>query len=300
MEETTRAAMEDREPGDESGQICRDSSPEKGSPHDVAPVTTADTAPGTEGAGTEDAAGRDARRAAASTGRPKGTGSQGTAERPRRSSSGSLSPTPVRERPARTSEPAAEPGRFGRATRSTADALGRFGRSRRALPVTLAAVTVVCLLLAGLAFSSGRLAWTDGPVANQAVIDVGGTAEVVGQTRESLEKIFSYDFTSLDDSVEAARTMSTGAFTDQYLSVFDQTIRTPATQQQLRQTATVVNIGVNSIRDGRAEVMALVQFNAERTSTGQSTNAPALLRVGMDRVDGRWKLAELTPLTAAS
>lgn len=176
-------------------------------------------------------------------------------------------------------------------------ALTRFGASK-ALPVTLVAVIVVCLVLAGLAFWQGRQAWTSGPVSNQAVVDVGGTAELVGQSRESIEKIFSYDFSRLDDSVEAARTMSTGQFTDRYLSVFDQTIRTPAQQQQLRQTATVQNIGVVSMRDDRATVMALTQFSAQRTTTGQSTNAPGLLRLEMERVDGRWKLAELTPLTA--
>jgi Mce-associated membrane protein len=178
-------------------------------------------------------------------------------------------------------------------------ALTRFGGSK-ALPITLVAVIVVCLVLAGLAFWQGRQAWTSGPVSNQAVVDVGGTAELVGQSRESIEKIFSYDFTRLDDSVEAARTMSTGQFTDRYLSVFDQTIRTPAQQQQLRQTATVQNIGVVSMRDDRATVMALTQFSAQRTTTGQSTNAPGLLRLEMERVDGRWKLAELTPLTANS
>jgi Mce-associated membrane protein len=199
-------------------------------------------------------------------------------------------PTRVR---GRTPEADGAPHRFERQRA----ALTRFGGSK-ALPVTLVAVIVVCLALAGLAFWQGRQAWTSGPVSNQAVVDVGGTAELVGQSRESIEKIFSYDFTRLDDSVEAARSMSTGQFTDRYLSVFDQTIRTPAQQQQLRQTATVQNIGVVSMRDDRATVMALTQFSAQRTTTGQSTNAPGLLRLEMERVDGRWKLAELTPLTA--
>ena len=199
-------------------------------------------------------------------------------------------PTRVR---GRKPESDGAPRRFER-QRAT---LTRFGGSK-ALPITLVAVIVVCLVLAGLAFWQGRQAWTSGPVSNQAVVDVGGTAELVGQSRESIEKIFSYDFTRLDDSVEAARTMSTGQFTDRYLSVFDQTIRTPAQQQQLRQTATVQNIGVVSMRDDRATVMALTQFSAQRTTTGQSTNAPGLLRLEMERVDGRWKLAELTPLTA--
>ncbi len=221
---------------------------------------------------------------------------------------------PTTVRPGRQDEDAAaSPTRAGRPTRMRGRtpesdgasrrfegqraALTRFGGSK-ALPITLVAVIVVCLVLAGLAFWQGRQAWTSGPVSNQAVVDVGGTAELVGQSRESIEKIFSYDFTRLDDSVEAARTMSTGQFTDRYLSVFDQTIRTPAQQQQLRQTATVQNIGVVSMRDDRATVMALTQFSAQRTTTGQSTNAPGLLRLEMERADGRWKLAELTPLTA--
>ncbi|WP_285648711.1 hypothetical protein [Actinomycetospora sp. NBRC 106375] len=220
-----------------------------------------------------------------------------TTERPRRAAD-DIAASPTRTaRPVRTggrkTEPEAAPSRLD----GVRERLRTFGDSR-ALPVTLVAVIVVCLVLAGLAFWQGRQAWTSGPVSNQATVDVGGTAELVGQSRESIEKIFSYDFSKLDDSVDAARQMSTGQFTDRYLSVFDQTIRQPAQQQQLRQTATVVNIGVVSMNGDRAEVMALTQFSAQRTTTGQSTNAPGLLRLQMERVDGRWKLAELTPLTA--
>ncbi|MEJ2862903.1 hypothetical protein [Actinomycetospora flava] len=193
----------------------------------------------------------------------------------------------------RTAPAQARPQRFVRQR----EALGRFAGSR-ALPITLVVAIVVCLVLGGLAFWKGREAWTTGPVSNQAVIDVGGTAELVGQSREAIEKIFSYDFSRLDDSADAARTMSTGQFADRYMSVFDQTIRQPAQQQQLRQTATVVNIGVTTLDGDRATLMALTQFSAQRTTTGQSTNAPGLLRLDMERVDGRWKLAELTPLTA--
>ncbi|MDD7926061.1 hypothetical protein [Actinomycetospora chibensis] len=268
-----------------------ETSPEESS--EDATVDAAEGEPTTDGAATT-----------VTTPRPKG-------RRTTRMTPRADAPTTVR--PGRDEDPAASPTRTARPTRVRGRtpesdgaprrferqraALTRFGGSK-ALPAPLVAVIVVCLVLAGLAFWQGRQAWTSGPVSNQAVVDVGGTAELVGQSRESIEKIFSYDFTRLDDSVEAARTMSTGQFTDRYLSVFDQTIRTPAQQQQLRQTATVQNIGVVSMRDDRATVMALTQFSAQRTTTGQSTNAPGLLRLEMERVDGRWKLAELTPLTA--
>ncbi|WP_345419224.1 hypothetical protein [Actinomycetospora chlora] len=235
------------------------------------------------------------------TGMTPRPGGAPTTERPGRRDRGGDTASPTRaSRPVRTggrramAEPEAAPQRRFAKGR---DALSRFAGSR-ALPITLVVVIVVCLAVAGLAFWQGRKAWTDGPVSNQAVVDVGGTAELVGQSREAIEKIFSYDFTRLDDSAEAARTMSTGDFTNRYMAVFDQTIRQPALQQQLKQSATVVNIGVVSMRGDRAEVMALTQFSAQRTTTGQSTNAPGLLRLDMQRVDGRWKLAELTPLTA--
>ncbi|PVZ10233.1 hypothetical protein [Actinomycetospora cinnamomea] len=265
-------------------------------------ATPADTTPATDAVVDGEAPATTATTAAPTRKRKRGAGMTPRPEaataptRERRDTSDASAPTRT-AKPSRTggrrTEPEAAPGRLDRARA----VLVRFGRSR-ALPVTLVVVTVVCLVLGGLAFWQGREAWTEGPVANEAVVDISGTAELVGQSREAVERIFSYDFTRLDDSVDAARTMSTNPFTDRYLQVFDQTIRVPAQQQQLTQTATVVNIGVMRMQDDRAEVMALAQFSAQRTTTGQSTNAPGLLRLQMERIDGRWKLAELTPLTA--
>lgn len=201
-------------------------------------------------------------------------------------------------RTGRATESVGEPGRLRRLATTAAGPFRRLGRSRVGLPVTLAVVVVVCGLLAGLAAWSGHRAWTDGPVANSAVTDVGGTAELVGQAREGVEKVFSYDFAKLDDSPAAAREFGTAEFPSQYQQVFDQTIRPQAVPQQLRQTATVLNLGVRSINGDTARVMALVQFHAERATTKQSTDAPGLLALDMQRVDGRWKLAKLTPLTA--
>ncbi|MDD7931308.1 hypothetical protein [Actinomycetospora straminea] len=267
----------------------------------TADATAADEATDADAETTE--AGDTAKVAATTVTTPRPKARRGTTRMTPRADAG----TATKERPAgdvaaltRAAKPtrtggkgAGSPSRFARERA----ALTRFGASR-ALPVVLVVVTVLCLALGGLAFWQGRQAWTSGPVSNQAVVDVGGTAELVGQSREAIEKIFSYDFSRLDDSADAARTMSTGQFSQRYMAVFDQTIRQPAQQQQLKQTATVVNIGVTQMRDDRATVMALTQFSAQRTTTGQSTNAPGLLRLEMERVDGRWKLAELTPLTA--
>jgi Mce-associated membrane protein len=222
---------------------------------------------------------------------------------PARTDGGSRSGTALLERPAaprRSGEPATQTsppgGRLAGALSGAGAPFRRLGANPRMLQTAMGAVIVVCLVLAGLAFWQGREAWTQGPVANQAVVDVGGTAEVVGQTRQGIEQILSYDFTKLDDSVNAAKTQSTGAFTSQYLSVFEQTIRGPATQQKLRQTASVLNIGVKQLSADHATLMALVQFTAERTTNQQTTNAPGLLNVEVVRQDGRWKISAINPM----
>lgn len=220
-----------------------------------------------------------------------------------RTEGGSRSGTALLERPApprRDGSPATQTsprgGRLAGALSGVAAPFRRLGGNPRMLQAVMGAVIVVCLVLAGLAFWQGREAWSQGPVANQAVVDVGGTAQVVGQTRQGIEQILSYDYTKLDDSVNAAKTQSTGAFTSQYLSVFEQTIRGPATQQKLRQTASVLNIGVKQLSGDHATLMALVQFTAERTTNQQTTNAPGLLNVEVLRQDGQWKISALNPM----
>lgn len=216
---------------------------------------------------------------------------------------GARAGTALLDRPERpqTGRPASkgEPERPSRRSRIAAAITRPFAAAAnpRRLTIVLAVALVVCLALAALAFFAARSDRAEGaPYANQAVVDVGGTAEVVGQTRQALEQILSYDFTKLDDSVNAAKSQSVSPFSSQYLQVFEQTIRGPAQEQKLRQTASVLNIGVQQLSGDRASVMVLVQFTAQRTTNQQTTNAPGLLKAEMVRQDGRWKLSELKPM----
>ncbi|MEJ2868369.1 hypothetical protein WCD74_11360 [Actinomycetospora sp. OC33-EN08] len=204
-----------------------------------------------------------------------------------------------RPAPARPSRPGTEagPSRLARALASTTRPVAALGATPKRLVTTLVVVLVLSLGLGTWALVAALADRAEGtPYANQAVVDVGGTAEVVGQSRTAIEQILSYDFTKLDDSVNAVRTQATGEFGSQYLAVFEQTIRRPATDQKLRQTASVLNIGVQQLSGDRATLLALVQFTAERTTNGQTTNAPGLLTVQVVKEDGRWKLSELTPV----
>ena len=294
--------VEDTASGTPTGTAVAEPADRASADHATADETP--VAPRSDDAGSSSAASTDAapaERPAPSSKRrsQRDTGQAG----PARTDGGSRSGTALLERPAaprRSGEPATETsprgGRLAGALSGAGAPFRRAGANPRMLQTVMGAVIVVCLVLAGLAFWQGREAWTQGPVANQAVVDVGGTAEVVGQTRQGIEQILSYDYTKLDDSVNAAKTQSTGAFTSQYLSVFEQTIRGPATQQKLRQTASVLNLGVKQLSADHATMMALVQFTAERTTNQQTTNAPGLLNVEVVRQDGRWKISALNPM----
>ncbi|WP_018330899.1 hypothetical protein [Actinomycetospora chiangmaiensis] len=205
-----------------------------------------------------------------------------------------------RPAPARATRDRSEPARESRVARIAAAVtrpVAKLGANPRRLITVLVVVLVLSLGLGTWAFLAARSDRADGTsYGNEAVVNVGGTAEVVGQTRQAMEQILSYDFTKLDDSVNAAKSQATGSFASEYLSVFEQTIRQPATDQKLRQTATVLNIGVQQLSSDHATLMALVQFTAERTTNGQTTNAPGLLTVQVVKEDGRWKISELKPV----
>lgn len=205
-------------------------------------------------------------------------------------------PTPGRQ--TRTApEESAGGSRVGRIAAAVTRPVAGLGANPRRLITVLAVVLVLSLGLGTWAFLAARSDRAEGSAyANEAVVNVAGTAEVVGQTRQAIEQVLSYDFTKLDDSVNAAKSQATGTFASEYLSVFEQTIRKPATDQKLRQTATVLNIGVQQLTSDRATLLALVQFTAERTTNGQTTNAPGLLTVQVVKEDGRWKISELKPV----
>jgi Mce-associated membrane protein len=299
--ESTRPHDDEADEPDTTLDTAAPESSDEAAPGEIASDdAAADEAPADGDAPDEAASGEEEAPAAAAK---APTSKAGRTQRAAGTASGSRSGTALLDRPEperapREKAPSAKPDAAPRRRRlaGLTAPFERLAGKPRTLQTVLAAVIVVCLVLGGLAFWAGHREWTEGPVSNGAVVDVGGTAEVVGQTRQAMEQILSYDFTKLDDSVNAAKSQSTGAFQSQYLQVFEQTIRGPATQQKLRQTASVLNIGVQQLSSDHATLMALVQFTAERTTNQQTTNAPGLLTVQMVREDGRWKISELKPM----
>jgi Mce-associated membrane protein len=157
-------------------------------------------------------------------------------------------------------------------------------RSGLALPIAL---VVVAALLIGLGVWFQRQA---GEVRyNQALVDSAGTTEVAGQAREAVEKAFSYNFADVSATEKAANELLVGKAKCQYNAIFGP-VRTLAPEQKLVVTVKAVSSGVTELDGDRATVLLFLDQVTTRTTDNQSGGGIAMMRVGAQRVDGRWRV----------
>jgi Mce-associated membrane protein len=160
--------------------------------------------------------------------------------------------------------------------------------------------TIVLLLVLATGFTAAAVAFhaqaaraAAGAADNRAVVDTAATAEIVGQVSKAVETVLSYDYTRLDDSERAAAAVITGKYRDEFARTFAD-VRRSAPEQKLVLTTTVLLAGVTVLTGERAEVIATMDLAAVRDTTPY--NSPGRVRVVAARVDGRWKIAEMTLL----
>ncbi len=170
------------------------------------------------------------------------------------------------------------------ADHSAAHTADRTDRHGLLLPIAL---VVLAGLLVGLGLWFRHQA---GDVRyNQALVDSAGTTEVAGQTREAVEKAFSYNFADVGATEKAANELLVGKAQCQYNAIFDP-VRKLAPEQKLVVTVKAVSTGVTSLDDDRATVLLFLDQVALRTTDNQSSGGIAMMRVGAQKVDGRWKV----------
>lgn len=125
---------------------------------------------------------------------------------------------------------------------------------------------------------------------NDALVDVSETNQVVSQISDALEKVYTYNFSRLDENEQASRSVITGDFVQEFDTLFKQ-VRDLAPQQQAVVSATVTAAGVQMLDGGWANVVAFADQRAARGSDGQQAIAPLRLIVRAHKVDGTWKIA---------
>ena len=170
--------------------------------------------------------------------------------------------------------------------------------SRRLTGVaTLVALVAAVVLILGLAaWFRGEANQLAGSAAasNDALVDAGTTAQVSGQVREAVHRVFSYDFARLDDNERAAAEVITGSFVPTFHQQFAR-VRQLAPPQQAVVMATVPALAVKVLDGDRAIVVVFIDQRANRSGQAQPLLAAGRLTVAAQRVNGSWKIADVEP-----
>ncbi|HEX2075154.1 MAG TPA: hypothetical protein VHF92_15325 [Geodermatophilus sp.] len=198
---------------------------------------------------------------------------------------------------ARRSRPAA-----GRAAAPAAgDGAGR--RRRRAVPV----LVVLCLVTAGLA---GLVLWQR---ADREYVD----PSIFDATRGSVEALYAYDYQDSEGSVQRKLDVLTGDLREQYATDLSQG-GIIDTYEQVSATTRyeVLDIGLQQVNDSQdaATLVVFGQYVVESVNSGTqpapegsecqvtpegAQSCTQTVQVQILRVDGEWKVSDLTLLTTS-
>ncbi len=158
-------------------------------------------------------------------------------------------------------------------------------------------------LVAVLVLAGGLAAWFRGEAnqlldsaarSNSAVLDVAATAQISGQVRDAVERVFSYDFARLDDNERAAAAVITGQFARDYPQQFAK-VRELAPGQQAVVVASVPALAVKVLDGDRAIVVVFIDQQANRGGQARPLVAAGRLSVTAQRVGGGWRIADVEP-----
>jgi Mce-associated membrane protein len=210
----------------------------------------------------------------------------------------------AQEKPAPTESIAGRPTSGKPAAGKPADAKSTAGKPADAKPAadparvrTLIVVGVVAvLLLAGavLLFIGYHTARTTGALGNDAVVDASATAEVVGDVTAAVKTVYSYDYKTLDRNEADAKTVITGEFAGEFDRVFAPLKQLAPKEQAVLVTA-VPAAGVTQLNGDHARLLMMVDQKGTRAGGQALPGSSARLAVEAARVDGRWKIAKVTP-----
>ena len=173
-----------------------------------------------------------------------------------------------------------------------------------------AAVLVLALLCALAAAGVGVLLWQR---LNPAYVD----SSVFAATRSGIEDLYAYDYQKSEESIEGKLAVLTGELREQYerdlsqggiLDTYEQVSATTSYE--------VVDVGLQQINEAQdtATLVVFGQYIVQSATSGQepapegseclvtsegAQSCTQTVQVGVVRVDGEWKIDELTLLTTS-
>lgn len=180
-------------------------------------------------------------------------------------------------------------GRVDEAANGAGDpAMRPVRRARLSGAVAFWVLPVLAMLLASAA---GYLKYYESSIGEHQVVQ----REVVQSATDGAVALLSYRPDTVETDLEAAKSRLTGDFLDAYTSLTRDVVIPGAKQKQISAKATVPAASLTSATENRAVVLLFVN---QAVVVGQDppTDTASSVRVTLDKVDGRWLIAQFDPV----
>lgn len=161
-------------------------------------------------------------------------------------------------------------------------------RSRRRVLALGCSAFILCALLAIGAVLFGKVRDMETTAKSRA--------EAVAAARDLLPKVLSYSYDTLDASLTGATDALTGDFKSDFQQLVDSAVRPSAADRKIVTTTAVQDASVVDADQSHATVLAFI--NQSTTAADQQTPKidGARLRIGLEKVDGRWLISSIDPV----
>ena len=164
-------------------------------------------------------------------------------------------------------------------------------RWRRIKWSRLFAFGVLPALALVIAAGAGFLKWQDGWVRGSKVAGI----ESVAAAKDSTIALLSYQPDTVDKELKAARDRLTGSFKDSYTQLIQDVVIPGAKKQHISAVATVPAAASVSATPKHAVALLYVD---QTVAVGDDapTGTSSIVRVTMDKTDGRWLISAFDPI----
>ena len=125
---------------------------------------------------------------------------------------------------------------------------------------------------------------------NAALTDVATTSALKAQVTQSVQTLFSFDFSDPSKTDNAVPAILTGPALNQY-ATFMAPIRTHAAALKLVLTTTVTATGVQMLQGDRARVLVFADQTDTSTATAGTSESVAAFTIDAVRAGGVWRIA---------
>ncbi|WP_091672368.1 hypothetical protein [Amycolatopsis marina] len=148
------------------------------------------------------------------------------------------------------------------------------------------------LVIAGLAVTGGLLALRTNSLA--VLDEQRGQSQQVA--KETVAEVLSYRHETLDADRQRAAELVTGSFAEDFNALMDEVLGATVLDKQASVTTTVTNTSVMESEQGAVVLLVLLAQESEHAEQKTPVISSTAARVEMREVDGRWLIADLSPL----